>query len=434
MGMSLPLIGVIFAFAHSLDPIDGSTPDRLVIISRHGVRRQFPSSAFDFDKFAPGKHFAASDEEWGAGREGFGELTDHGFEAVRRMGEAAALRYAMVGTGEPKEWGPGVPLGNDICGDKAVIYAEEGVARDIKTAEAFFLGAGCHGRMPPMVHEGTEYIIDQGSTPRGGEGQCSLLDGAATAGRVGGGSGELYAQLPPYAGLLQKLSDLLGCCSADLCCGSIAANTSSRGSSECGLAGLPSAWDAERWYVTFQGPLYAAKYFSEWILLTMLNGMDFAWGRLAEAEVMELSAFVALYRTFEFDLPAAQSFGSALLAHVAASLDQWAAAASAQAPLGLVEEVTEALGISVVAHAVGTRLVYYASHDTNLMYVAELLGLKWLSAGGWQPNHTPPGGQIVVEVFAPDNVANDLGVWATAFFFDVQTPSQIRSLANLTLQ
>ena len=49
-----------------------------------------------------------------------------------------------------------------------------------------------------------------------------------------------------------------------------------------------------------------------------------------------------------------------------------------------------------MAHAPrSTKLVYYAAHDTNLLYLAELLGLKWL-AKGWQPNHTPPGGMLVV--------------------------------------
>ena len=37
-------------------------PDGLVVVSRHGVRRQFPSSTHDFEKYAPGKVFATEDE------------------------------------------------------------------------------------------------------------------------------------------------------------------------------------------------------------------------------------------------------------------------------------------------------------------------------------------------------------------------------------
>ncbi len=38
-------------------------------------------------------------------------------------------------------------------------------------------------------------------------------------------------------------------------------------------------------FVTYTGPLYAGKYFSEWFMLTMLNNQDFAFGELSEEEV-----------------------------------------------------------------------------------------------------------------------------------------------------
>lgn len=38
------------------------TPVGLVVISRHGVRRQFPSGTHDFAKYAPGKVFEEKDE------------------------------------------------------------------------------------------------------------------------------------------------------------------------------------------------------------------------------------------------------------------------------------------------------------------------------------------------------------------------------------
>lgn len=37
-------------------------PDGLVVVSRHGVRRQFPSGTHDFTKYAPGKVFETTDE------------------------------------------------------------------------------------------------------------------------------------------------------------------------------------------------------------------------------------------------------------------------------------------------------------------------------------------------------------------------------------
>jgi len=364
----------------------GYTADRVIIISRHGVRRQFASSAFNFSLYAPGLHFDTSDAAWGVDKERMGVLTQHGYTAVERMGAYQRRRYKSL-----------VP----DC-KAAFVYCEEDMPRDAKTAEAFFKGLGCD--LPPLYTEGVEYLIDQGSHPRGENGSCVLGTQAQVEGRVGGSVDE-YLRL--YLPRIRKLSQLLGCCDASLC--------GKPAGSNCTLEELPSAWDAKHWYTTFSGPMYAGKYFAEWIELTMLNGMPFAWAQLSIEEVMELSAFVTQYRAFEFDMLAAQPFGSALLAHVAATLRQWAD--------GKMEPA--------VAHTSSERLVYYAAHDTNLLYLAELLELKWL-AKGWQPNHTPPGGMLVVEALAPTNSDNPSGEWQLAVFFDVQTPLQVRELTALS--
>jgi len=361
-------------------------PDRVIIVSRHGVRRQFPSSVFNFSLYAPGLHFDTADSAWGAGDEGMGKLTQHGYDAVERMGAYQAMRYKALISG---------------C-EGAFVYCEEHMPRDEKTAEAFFKGLGCP--LPSLHSEGVEYLIDQGSHPRGDQGQCALGTQAQVEGRVGGSIDE-YLRL--YLPLIRKLSSVLGCCDPSLC--------GKPPGSDCSLEELPSGWDPKRWYTTFYGPLYAGKYFAEWFELTMLNGMDFAWGKLTIEEVMELSAFVTQYRAFEFDLIAARPFGSALLTHLTASLQQWAEGATLEA----------------VGHPRDTSLVYYAAHDTNILYLAELLNLKWL-AKGWQPNHTPPGGMLVVEAFAPSNPANLLDEWQIALYFDVQTPKQIRELTHLS--
>jgi hypothetical protein len=194
-----------------------------------------------------------------------------------------------------------------------------------------------------------------------------MLNQAATAGRVGGNLAQRYAKLQPYKNLLSKLSGVLGCCAPALCqrpqalggAGLVEGGAEIEGSSAadpaiagCGLADLGSLWDAGHWYTTFEGPLYAGKWFSEWLLLTYLNNMAFAWGALRADEVVELGSLVTLYRSFEFDAGAAAgAFGSALAAHLAASLDQWAAngpAAPGRAP--------------AVGHGPGEDVVYYAAH------------------------------------------------------------------------
>ena len=141
----------------------GYSADRVIIISRHGVRRQFPSKVFNFSLYAPGKHFDTSDESWGAAggphgsKEEMGVLTQHGYAAVKLMGAYQRHRYKSL-----------VPGCEGIH-----VYCEENMPRDAKTAEAFFKGLGCE-KTPPLHSDGAEYLIDQGSSPRGDDGQCAL--------------------------------------------------------------------------------------------------------------------------------------------------------------------------------------------------------------------------------------------------------------------
>eukprot|EP00903_Cladosiphon_okamuranus_P009239 g8818.t1 len=372
-------------------------PDGLVVVSRHGVRRQFPSSTHDFEKYAPGKVFATEDEEWGVDGS-MGVLTQHGYDAAHLMGKFQGQKYA----------GAGLPL--DACSDMFV-YCEEDMPRDEFTAEAFFKGftegwtaAGGDetvGSCPvPEPHfEEVEYLIDQGSKPRGKSGQCRLGSEQEVQGVVG--KVDEWTRL--LRSKLQKLNDVLGCCDRSLCPADHPADQ------PCTLMDMPHLWDEEHWYVTFTGPVYAGKYFSEWFLLNYLNGMDVAWGELTEEDVMDLAAFVTEYRHFEFDLLAARPFGSALLVHVVAALEQ----------------MESGQNLDAVAHDPDVKLVYYAAHDTNLLYLAELLDLKWVSKG-WQPNHTPPGGELVFEAYMVDGELN------VAAFFDIATPTQIRELTDLT--
>ena len=60
-----------------------------------------------------------------------------------------------------------------------------------------------------------------------------------------------------YLPRIRTLSALLGCCDASLC--------GKPEGSNCSLEELPSAFDQENWYTTFSGPMYAGKYFAEWI-------------------------------------------------------------------------------------------------------------------------------------------------------------------------
>ena len=153
-----------------------STPDRVLMLSRHGIRRQFPSPAFDFNLYAPGKAFATDDAAWGSGQQAWGVenvLTLHGYEAVKLMGEYQGKRYAS--------------LLADCAASAPFLYAEPDVQRDVMTAEAFFKGLGCNASWGQDAE--IEYLIDQGSKPRGDRGQCRMGSQVEVEGRIGGQKG-----------------------------------------------------------------------------------------------------------------------------------------------------------------------------------------------------------------------------------------------------
>lgn len=59
---ALRLGGVVVMMTTMAIDCSARKPDGLVVVSRHGVRRQFPSGTHDFTKYAPGKVFETTDE------------------------------------------------------------------------------------------------------------------------------------------------------------------------------------------------------------------------------------------------------------------------------------------------------------------------------------------------------------------------------------
>ena len=120
--------------------------------------------------------------------------------------------------------------------------------------------------------------------------QCELPSEQVARGR-GRDPNELRRLHQP---LLKKLGEILGCCAPELC-----QEPGGALPDKCELHQLPdtgespagvveSKWDDDRWYVTFQGMIYAGKYFAEWLELEFLNGASpFAWGKATGEEVSQ---------------------------------------------------------------------------------------------------------------------------------------------------
>ena len=107
-------------------------------------------------------------------------LTLHGYEAVKLMGEYQGKRYASLLADCP-----GKTAG--VTAAAPFLYAEPDVQRDVRTAEAFFIGLGCNASWKQDAE--IEYLIDQGSKPRGERGECTLGSQVEVEGRIGGQQG-----------------------------------------------------------------------------------------------------------------------------------------------------------------------------------------------------------------------------------------------------
>jgi len=372
--------------------------DSIIILTRHGVRSQFVREGVcDPAEYTDGSIKFVPPKDWGTEKPGM--LTPHGFDAVKRMGEFQSKRY--VNALELS------PVDSQTCSQKdknaLFIYTDQD-QRDIETARAFF--RGFHMTCSDWVinnmennEEKIKPIIDQGAHVLAPE--CDLGTEEEVRGR--------WQDLDSLKRLLkpqfEKLAETTGCCSESVC---DRLSSPSRKEGQCTFLDIGWEWE-KAWFNTFKGPLYCAKWYSEWFLLTYLNGMEFAGGKLTDEELLWLSVFVTKNRELEFDIIAARAHASTLLGHIVMSLEQRVTGKS----------------VKGLDHPQSTKLLYYGAHDTNVLYIKELLGLSWLSEG-WQKDHTPPGGHITFELYKEANK------FYVALFFDVQKPIQIRKASKLT--
>jgi len=373
--------------------------DSVFIVTRHGVRSQFVREGVcDPAEYTDGSIKFVPPQAWGTPKPGM--LTPHGFDVVKRMGEYQGERYMKA-----------LNLPSESCSSRVqrqmFVYTDQD-QRDVETARAFFQGfhAPCSDKVIDSMQnekEKMKMVIDQGAHLLGAG--CDLGTEEEVLGR--------WQDLDSLKRLLkpqfEKLSETIGCCKESVC---DRLKSPLKRDGQCTFLDIGWEWE-DMWFNTFKGPLYCAKWYSEWFLLTYLNGMNFAGGKLTEEEMLWLSVFVTKNRELEFDIIAAKSHGSTLLSHILMSMEQ---RVSGRIVKGL-------------DHPRSTKLLYYGAHDTNVLYIKELLGLSWLSEG-WQKDHTPPGGHITFELHRKGSSHHPENFYVAAFF-DVQTPQQIRSASKL---
>jgi 4-phytase / acid phosphatase len=340
--------------------------EKVVILERHGVRPPTkPPEAF-------AKYSAEPWPQWPVAP---GELTPHGAEAMRAMGEGLRARYASL-----------LP-GKDCASSSSVfVWADNADQRTRESGKAIAasLAPGCavtaqwapEGSHDPLFHSGN---------------MCHVDEQAAAAQVSARFDAMMKADEPRYTHALATLNQILkpGC----------AGDT-------CPLTGETRVSASGK----IEGPLSTAATLSENLLLEYTEGLpdkDVGWSRAASAE--KIAAVMPLHE-MEADLTRT----TPLLAARNGSL--------------LAEQIAEFLGAperaaNLAPLPADARLAVLLGHDTNLSNIAGMLGVSWHLPQ--QPDSTAPGTALAFEVWRQ---GRDATVRVVVLY---QTLEQLRSAAPL---
>jgi 4-phytase/acid phosphatase len=324
--------------------------ERVVLVQRHGVRPPVASNA-DLAKYAA--------QPWPAWSVPAGELTAHGGEVVRLMGQT--LRQAYVTDGLlPAKGCPGA--------DEVQVWAD---GTDQRTrlsgqilAEALAPGCGTKtGWAPPVPRDP---VFGGDNTPA-----CRLDPDAARA-AVMSQAGPEGLDTPGTRRALARLQSILA---PDACAGG--KGTCFAGKDEVTRGGFAG--------VQISGPLAVTSSLAEDLLLEYAEGMapaDVGWGKAASArtiaEVMPLHE-----RNFSLWL------GTPYVAARRGALT---------ARLILAELAGDAVPPSV-GPRVGptTKVLALDGHDSNLAFMGAVFGLRWTLPD--QPDATAPANTLAFELW-----------------------------------
>lgn len=337
--------------------------EKVLILERHGVRPPTkPPEAF-------AKYSAEPWPQWPVAP---GELTPHGAEAMRAMGEGLRTRYASLLSG---------------CAPSSVfVWADNSDQRTRESGKAIAtaLAPGCtvtaqwapEGTHDPLFHSG---------------GVCRVDEQAAASQVSARFDSMMKADGSRYVHALATLNQILmpGCAGDG-----------------CPLTGETHVSASGK----IEGPLSTAATLSENLLLEYTEGLpdkDVGWGRAAAAE--KIAAVMPLHE-MEADLTRT----TPLLAARNGSL--------------LAEQIAEFLGApkraaNLAPLPADARLVVLLGHDTNLSNIAGMLGVSWHLPQ--QPDSTAPGTALAFEVWRAH------GAERVRVVVLYQTLEQLRSAAPL---
>ncbi len=372
---------------HAADlAVDGWPVEKVVMLSRHGVRPPTNSA-----KFAP-----LSAAPWPTWPVPDGNLTPHGRDAAVLMGEYYRRRYASTGT---------LPAEGCPAADALFVWADID-QRTRATGDALLAGLapGCDRTAKFRAGKGDDPLFDPI-----GAGIAPLDPAIARRDMLAAMGGSMEAAQERWRPQLAALGKILGCCSQTLCREQV-------GGPDCAFEDLPWAIEVKQngRKAGLSGPLDYASGITEVFRLEYDEGFppdQVAWGRASTpAAIKEL---LVLHKA-DYDVVKRVPY---IARHGASQMLN-------QIRIALAQGTGAALDIAGPPPAVMTVFV---GHDGNLAQLGALLGLHWILPGS-QEDDTPPAGAMVFERLR--NPAD--GSRHVRVFFMAQSMDQVRSLTPLT--
>jgi len=380
MRLFLRVAAVVVTLA-SATTVSADTLEKVVILSRHGVRAAMSS---------PERLEEASARPWPRFEVPAGHLTARGGTLVAVMGDYYRQLYVSQGLLKP--------------GDCSAVYAWANVTqRTIATAKAYAdaLAPGCAITVNTVGEGGVDPMFEpvKAGIAKPDPAQAR----AAVAGRVGG---DLSAWSASHRQEAEQLDALLMQCDKGPC-------PSAPGKRRV-FDAKPGFVDGEE-LAAVSGPEAFASGVTESLLMAWADGRDFAglgWKGLDE-EALTRSFFL---HQAEFDLRLRTPYVARVLAgHLADRL-------LATVESGVKPGAAKAASIGPA----DARLVVIAGHDGTLASLGGLLRMEW-ALPGYQPNQIQPGAALVFERWLRAD-----GVRVVRVRFTGQSLGQLRSGEALT--
>lgn len=363
-GCAQPTPGTPSVAASSNAPAASSTLklERVVMLMRHGVRPPTKPQVTPT---------GTNPQPWPRWNAGYGELTGHGYDAVRLLGRWDRIHWVARGL-----------LPADGCpATDAVQVAASSKTRTQDTARALVEGlapgCGIHVAFPSKQNDVEFHPLQTDA--------MALDRGKALAAvQALAPPGGMAAEVKAHASLFALLNQAMGCTSG----------------AACDMSRMPAGIDNSNEERPKVGdPFGIASTASQTFLLEYLQGMpmkDVAWGHLDREQIGKLLQFHALKFRYEGRAP-----------YVAAR----AASPLAARMLGAVEH--------------GPKLTVLVGHDTNIADLGGMLDLHW-QVPDYPRDDPPPGGAIGFEV-----LADAAGKQFVRAFYRAQTMDQVRELQKL---